>query len=76
MNSTIQQLQANQKFEKLLNLFEEIAPDNQNVQKQISLLSNSKGNYIKKLQSMWHAIQPQNLRNSKSEKSVKGTTWI
>ena len=48
MNSTIQQLQANQKFEKLLNLFEEIAPDNQNGQKQISLLSNSKGNYIKK----------------------------
>jgi hypothetical protein len=57
MNTTIQQLQANQKFEKLLNLFEEIAPDNEKVQKQISLLSNSKGNYIKKLQSMWHSIQ-------------------
>ena len=57
MNSTIQQLQANLKFEKLLDLFEEIAPDNQNVQKQISLLSNSKSNYIKKLQSMWYAIQ-------------------
>jgi hypothetical protein len=57
MNSTIQQLQANLKFEKLLDLFEEIAPNNQNVQKQISLLSNSKSNYIKKLQSMWHAIQ-------------------
>ena len=44
MNSTIQQLQANLKFEKLLDLFEEIAPNNQNVQKQISLLSNSKSN--------------------------------
>jgi hypothetical protein len=42
MNTTIQQLQANQKFEKLLNLFEEIAPDNEKVQKQISLLSNQR----------------------------------
>ena len=57
MNTTIQQLQANQKFEKLLNLFEEIAPGNEKVQKQISLLSNSKANYIKKLQTMWHSIQ-------------------
>ena len=58
MNSTIQQLQANLKFEKLLDLFEEIAPNNANVQKQISLLSNSKSNYIKQLQTKWNAIQP------------------
>jgi hypothetical protein len=57
MNNTIQQLEANKKFEKLLNLFEEIAPGNEKVQKQISLLSNSKANYIKKLQTMWHSIQ-------------------
>ena len=51
MNNTIQQLQANLKFEKLLDLFEEIAPANVNVQKQISTLSNSKANFIKKLEA-------------------------
>ena len=60
MNNTIQQLQANLKFEKLLDLFEEIAPNNANVQKQIALLSNSKSNYIKQLQAKWTAIQPPN----------------
>ena len=57
MNNTIQQLEATKKFEKILNLFEDIAPGNQKVQKQISLLSNSKQNYIKKLQTQWHSIQ-------------------
>ena len=60
MNNTIQQLQANLKFEKLLDLFEEIAPNNANVQKQIALLSNSKSNYIKHLQAKWNSIQPPN----------------
>ena len=60
MNNTIQQLQANLKFEKLLDLFEEIAPNNANVQKQIALLSNSKSNYIKQLQAKWNSIQPPN----------------
>ena len=58
MNNTIQQMQSNLKFEKLLDLFQEIAPNNQNVQKQISLLSNSKDNYIKLLQGKWNAIKP------------------
>jgi hypothetical protein len=58
MNNTIQQMQSNLKFEKLLDLFQEIAPNNQNVQKQISLLSNSKDNYIKQLQGKWNAIKP------------------
>ena len=51
-------MQSNLKFEKLLDLFQEIAPNNQNVQKQISILSNSKDNYIKQLQGKWNAIQP------------------
>ena len=58
MNNTIQQMQSNLKFEKLLDLFQEIAPNNQNVQKQISILSNSKDNYIKQLQGKWNAIKP------------------
>ena len=35
MNNTIAQLQSNRKFEKLLDLFQEIAPQNKSVQKQI-----------------------------------------
>ena len=58
MNNTIQQMQANLKFEKLLDLFQEIAPANENVQKQISILSNSKANYLKQLQAKWIAIKP------------------
>ena len=57
MNNTIQQIEATKKFEKILDLFEDIAPGNQKVQKQISLLSNSKQNFIKKLQIQWHSIQ-------------------
>ena len=58
MNNTIQQLQANLKFEKLLNLFEEIAPANVSVQQQICTLTNSKSNFTKKLQAKWIAIKP------------------
>ena len=58
MNNTIQQLQTNAKFAKLLDLFEEIAPGNENVQKQVSVLTNSKSNFIKKLQAQWNAIVP------------------
>ena len=57
MNNTIQQIEATKKFEKILDLFEDIAPGNQKVQKQISLLTNSKQNYIKKLQNQWLSIQ-------------------
>ena len=60
MNNTIAQMQSNRKFEKLLDLFQEIAPQNQNVQKQISILSNSKNNYIRQLQDKWNQIQPPN----------------
>ena len=60
MNNTIQQLQANLKFEKLLSLIEEIAPANRHVQDQISTLSNSKQNFIKKLQAKWTAIKTPN----------------
>ena len=58
MNNTIAQLQSNRKFEKLLDLFQEIAPQNKSVQKQISILSNSKNNYIRQLQQKWNQIQP------------------
>ena len=57
MNSTIQQIEATKKFEKILNLFEDIAPGNQKVQKQISLLTNSKENFIKKLQTEWLSMK-------------------
>ena len=53
-------MQSNRKFEKLLDLFQEIAPQNQNVQKQIFILSNSKNNYIRQLQDKWNQIQPPN----------------
>ena len=58
MNDTIAQLQSNRKFDKLLDLFQEIAPQNKSVQKQISILSNSKNNYIRQLQQKWNQIQP------------------
>ena len=58
MNSTVSQLQTNAKFEKLLNLFQEIAPGNESVQKQVSILTNSKSNFIKKLQTRWSSIVP------------------
>ena len=58
MASTIAQLESNRKFEKLLDLFQQIAPNNQAVQKEISTLTNSKANYIKNLQAKWNAIQP------------------
>jgi hypothetical protein len=57
MNSTIQQIEANKKFEKILNLFEDIAPGNQKVQKQIATLTNSKENFIKKLQTQWLSMK-------------------
>jgi hypothetical protein len=60
MNNTIAQMQSNRKFEKLLDLFQEIAPQNKNVQKQISILSNLKYNYIRQLQEKWNQIQPPN----------------
>ena len=60
MNNTIQQLQANLKFEKLLTLIGELAPGNKNVQDEISTLSNSKQNFIKKLQAKWTAIKTPN----------------
>ena len=53
LNSTIQQIEANKKFEKILNLFEDIAPGNEKVKKQIATLTNSKDNFIKKLQTQW-----------------------
>ena len=56
MNNTFAQMQSNRKFEKLLDLFQEIAPQNQNLQKQISILCNSKNNYIKQLQEKWNQI--------------------
>ena len=53
LNSTIQQIEANKKFEKILTLFEDIAPQNEKVKKQIAALTNSKDNFIKKLQTQW-----------------------
>ena len=58
MASTIAQLESNRKFEKLLDLFQQIAPNKQAVQKEISTLTNSKANYIKNFQAKWNAIQP------------------
>ena len=60
MNNTIQQLQANLKFEKLLTLIGELAPGNKNVQDEISTLSNSKKNFIEKLQTKWKSIKTPN----------------
>ena len=58
MNSTIAQLQNQAKFETLLNLIGDIAPQNAQVQKEISTLTNSKKNFIQKLQKQWASIVP------------------
>ena len=42
MNSTVADLTANRNYEKLLDLFNQIAPENKDVQKQISALTTSK----------------------------------
>ena len=58
MNSTIANLTANRNYEKLLDLFNQIAPENKDVQKQISALTTSKSTYIKQLQKKWNSIAP------------------
>ena len=58
MNSTIAQLQNQAKFETLLNLIGDIAPQNAQVQKELSTLTNSKKNFIQKLQTQWASIVP------------------
>ena len=58
MNSTIANLTANRNYEKVLDLLNQIAPNNADVQKQISALTTSKSTYIKELQTKWNSIAP------------------
>ena len=58
MNSTIATIQSNRNYEKVLELLNQIAPNNDAIQEQISTLTTSKASYIKQLQKKWNSITP------------------
>ena len=58
MNSTIATIQSNRNYEKVLELLNQIAPNNDAIQEQISTLTTSKSSYIKQLQKKWNSITP------------------
>ena len=55
MNSTIQ---CNRNYENVLELLNQIAPNNDAIQEQISTLTTSKSSYIKQMQKKWNSITP------------------
>ena len=55
MNSTIATIQSNRNYEKVLELLNQIEPNNDAIQEQISTLTTSKASYIKQLQKKWNS---------------------